>query len=169
MLWYVIFKVLKLKTLHCSDFFCVLQFWIRWFVPGNEPSLTIENGLLIFRKKMLVCLSFTLWKSFFFILVTCKFSSPYCPIFIFVSNLLTSSLFRCWQCDFVLLIGVDVGDRWKVLQDTCDVYIHEHGSIFIEGNLMFTSCHSDDREKRNAQLQSLKQYGRYVENVISYM
>ncbi|XP_052101537.1 tetratricopeptide repeat protein 38-like [Mytilus californianus] len=58
------------------------------------------------------------------------------------------------------LEGVDVGNRWSVLDETCDVYMYAHGRMFTEANLLLSCCHNQDKSKRYKLLESLKQYGK---------
>ena len=55
-------------------------------------------------------------------------------------------------------VGVDVGSRWSLLDETSRVYMYGHGIMFNEAHLLLKSCCDPDKSVREKQLQSLKDY-----------
>ena len=55
-------------------------------------------------------------------------------------------------------VGVDVGRRWSLLDETSRVYMYGHGIMFNEAHLFLKSCCDADKSVREKQLQSLKDY-----------
>ncbi|XP_062567974.1 tetratricopeptide repeat protein 38-like [Saccostrea cucullata] len=56
------------------------------------------------------------------------------------------------------LEGVDVGSRWSMLDKTSHVYMFGHGQMFTESQLFLKSCCDQDKNIKEKQLQSLKEY-----------
>lgn len=56
------------------------------------------------------------------------------------------------------LEGVNVGQRWSVLNETSDTYMFQHGIMFTEAHLFLKNACGDDKSVREKQLQSLKEY-----------